>query len=110
MIREWDCSKFLDKDLLKAGKDELLKDDAEEVQVTRPKMTPTPPEGFQVMFLAFIIHGLSFPTHDFLRGLLFAYGVQLHDLAPNTVLHIACFISVSWGSSPTGHCGSESSA
>jgi hypothetical protein len=55
-------------------------------------MTPTLPAGFQVMFMAFILQGLSFPAHDFLRGLLFAYGVQLHDLNPNTILHIASFI------------------
>ena len=26
-----------------------------------------------------------------MRGLLYAYGIQLHDLTPNGVLHIACF-------------------
>jgi hypothetical protein len=30
------------------------------------------------MFLAFLLHGLSFPAHEFLRGLLFMYSVQLH--------------------------------
>jgi hypothetical protein len=46
------------------------------------------------MFLAFLIHGLSFPTHQFLRGLLFVYGVQLHQLTPNLILHIACFVTL----------------
>jgi hypothetical protein len=46
------------------------------------------------MFLAFILRGHSFPVHDFLWGLLFGYGVQLHDLAPNTVLHIACLVTL----------------
>src|SRR3954469_11490392 len=27
----------------------------------------------------------------FLRGLLFLYGIQLHHLSPNSLLHIACF-------------------
>jgi hypothetical protein len=44
------------------------------------------------MFLAFVLRGLSFPPHDFPRGLLFTYGIQLHDLNPSTILHIACFI------------------
>jgi hypothetical protein len=39
-----------------------------------------------------LLRGLSLPPHPFLRGLLFAYGIQLHDLNPNTILHIACFI------------------
>jgi hypothetical protein len=39
-----------------------------------------------------MLQGLSLPPHPFLRGLLFAYGIQLHDLNPNTILHIAGFI------------------
>jgi hypothetical protein len=46
------------------------------------------------MFLTVILCGLSFPAHKFLCGLLFAYGVQLHDLNPNIVLHITCFITL----------------
>jgi hypothetical protein len=46
------------------------------------------------MFLAFLFCGLSLPAHKFLRGLLFAYGVQLHQLTPNTILHIACFVTL----------------
>jgi hypothetical protein len=46
------------------------------------------------MFLAFLLRGISLPTHEFLRGLLFVYGVQLHQLTPNSILHIACFISL----------------
>lgn len=29
-----------------------------------------------------------------LRGLLHIYGLQLHHLAPNSILHIACFVMV----------------
>jgi hypothetical protein len=72
---DWDCSEFVEKDLCKAAKEELPMDDAEEVRAPRLEMTPTLPAGFQVMFMAFILQGLSFPAHDFLRGLLFAYGV-----------------------------------
>jgi hypothetical protein len=46
------------------------------------------------MFLAFLLHGFSLPAHEFLRGLLFVYGVQLHQLTPNSLLHIACFITL----------------
>jgi hypothetical protein len=34
------------------------------------------------------------PAHEFLRGLLFVYGVQLHQLTPNSLLHIACFVTL----------------
>jgi hypothetical protein len=63
---DWDCSEFVEKDLCKATKEELPMDDAEEVHAPRLEMTPTPPIGFQVMFMAFILQGLSFPTQDFL--------------------------------------------
>jgi hypothetical protein len=47
------------------------------------------------MFLAFLFHGLSLPAHEFLRGLLFVYGVQLHQLMPISLLHTACFVTLS---------------
>jgi hypothetical protein len=75
MIGHWDCYKFVEKDLRRAAKEEILKDDAKEVCVPGPKATATPPAGFRVMFMAFILCKLSFPAHNFLRGLLFAYGV-----------------------------------
>jgi hypothetical protein len=46
------------------------------------------------MFFAYLLRGLSLPAHEFLRGLLFVYGVQLHQLTPNSILHIACFITL----------------
>jgi hypothetical protein len=46
------------------------------------------------MFLALLLCGLSFPAHEFLRGLLFIYGMQLHQLTPNSILHIACFVTL----------------
>jgi hypothetical protein len=46
------------------------------------------------MFLSFLFRGLSLPAHEFLRGLLFVFGVQLHQLTPNSILHIACFITL----------------
>jgi hypothetical protein len=55
---------------------------------------PKPPSGFQVMFFAFLLRDLSLPAHEFIHGLLFMYGVQLHQLTPNLILHIACFITL----------------
>jgi hypothetical protein len=46
------------------------------------------------MFLAFLFRRLSLPAHEFLRGLLFVYGVQLHQLTPNSILHVACFVTL----------------
>jgi hypothetical protein len=46
------------------------------------------------LFFDFLLRGLSLPTHEFLCGLLFVYGVQLHQLTPNSILHIAYFITL----------------
>jgi hypothetical protein len=46
------------------------------------------------MFLTFLLRGFSLPAHEFLHGLLFVYGVQLHQLTPNSILHIACFVTL----------------
>jgi nitrous oxidase accessory protein NosD len=62
------------------------------------------------MFYAFLLRGLSLPAHEFLRGLLFIYGVQLHQLTPNSILHIACFVNLSSGSSPIELYGNSFSA
>jgi hypothetical protein len=46
------------------------------------------------MFFALFLHGLSFPPHEFLHNILFTYWIHLHDLNPNTIIHIACFITL----------------
>ncbi|KAK1667455.1 hypothetical protein QYE76_055614 [Lolium multiflorum] len=53
---------------------------------------PRPPKGFTVMFDAFLYRGLSLPAHEFLRSLLFFYGIQLWLLTPNSILHLSIFI------------------
>jgi hypothetical protein len=88
----WVPSDFKQKDLEKAQADGLISDDDQVVFLSTERI-PKPPSGFRVMFLAFLLRGLSFPAHEFLRGLLFVYGVQLHQLTPNLILHIACFIT-----------------
>jgi hypothetical protein len=82
----------MERDLQNAAKTSILKDEPAKVRIGGTDIIPRPPAGFWVLFLAFILRGLSFPLHEFLSGLLFAYEIQLHDLNPNTILHIACFI------------------
>jgi hypothetical protein len=84
---------FEEFDLKKAKKDGFL---PKAVQVIFPgdERVPAPPKGYRVLFLSFLLCGLSLPAHEFLRGLLFVYGVQLHQLMPNSILHIACFITL----------------
>jgi hypothetical protein len=89
----WVPTEFKKMDLSKALADGLIAD-GDQVIFPSTECIPKPPNGFRVMFLAFLLRGLSFPTHEFLRGLLFVYGVQLHQLTPNSILHIAYFITL----------------
>jgi hypothetical protein len=89
----WVPSEFSQTDLTKAQTDGLITD-GDQVIFPSTERIPKPPSGFRVMFFAFLLRGLSFPAHEFLRGLLFVYGVQLHQLTPNSILHIACFVTL----------------
>ena len=45
-----------------------------------------------VLFKSFVECGLSIPICDFLQGLLFYWGIQLHHLTPSSMLHISIFV------------------
>jgi hypothetical protein len=89
----WVPSVFTQKELDKARADGLASDD-DQVIFPSTERIPKPRDGFRVMFFTFPLRGLSLLAHKFLRGLLFVYGVQLHRLTPNSILHIACFITL----------------
>jgi hypothetical protein len=73
----WVPSIFTQKDLNKARADGLISDE-DLVIFPSTERIPKPKDGFRVMFFAFLLHGLSLPAHEFLRGLLFVYGVQIY--------------------------------
>jgi hypothetical protein len=78
-------SEFAQVDLAKAQKDGFITE-GDQVVFPSTDRIPKPPSIYQVMFLAFLLRGLSFPAHEFLRVLLFVYGVQLHQLTLITLV------------------------
>ena len=58
------------------------------------QLIPTPRPHERVVFLPHFLRGLGFPLHRFVRGLMFYYGLDFHDLAPNFILNISAFIIV----------------
>ena len=56
---------------------------------------PNLSKGERVCFVPYLIRGLGFPIHPFLRGLLEFYGLQLHHLTPASILHVAGFVALS---------------
>jgi hypothetical protein len=89
----WVPSEFEESNLTKAQREGFLVE-GEQTIFPSTERIPKPPSGYRVMFLAFLLRGLSLPTHEFLRGLLFVYGVQRHQVTPNSILHIACCITL----------------
>jgi hypothetical protein len=86
-------SAIVQKEVEKARTDGLISS-SDSIKFPSTERIPQPPSGYRVMFLAFLFRGLSLPAHEFLRGLLFVYGVELHQLTPNSILHIACFVTL----------------
>jgi hypothetical protein len=89
----WVASTFSKTDLNKLRAAGLLAV-ATEAMMPGEETVPHPQQGYRVMFSQCLIRGLSLPVHEFLRGLLFVYGVQLHQLTPNSILHTACFVTL----------------
>ena len=58
------------------------------------ELIPTPRPHERVVFLTHFLRGLGFPLHPFVWGLMFYYGLDFHDLAPNFILNISAFIVV----------------
>ena len=56
------------------------------------QVVPTPEPHERVVFLPHFVRGLGFPLHPFVRGVMYYYGVDFHDLSPNSFLNISTFI------------------
>ena len=52
------------------------------------QVVPTLEPGKWAVFLPHVLRGLGFPLHPFVRGLMYYYGLDFHDLAPNSFLNI----------------------
>ena len=91
-VSGWERSKISKQDLKTLKTLGLLKKEA--LIFPGEESFPTPRIGYRVTFVDHLIRGLSTPIHEFLRGLLFVYGIQLHQLTPNSILHISIFITL----------------
>ena len=60
----------------------------------RGQAVPTPKSNENVVFVSHFLRGLGLTLDPFVRGLMFYYGLDFHDLAPDSILHISSFIVV----------------
>ena len=54
---------------------------------------PNQSAGERVCFVPYLLRGVGFPIHPFLRGLLEYYGLQLHNFTPASILHIVGYVT-----------------
>jgi hypothetical protein len=86
-MSNWTCSNVSREQFLRlveAGQLPPLTDIVE-WRVPGDESVSHPPKGYVVSFVAFHERGFSVPAGRFIRGVLFAYGLQLQHLNPNSI-------------------------
>jgi hypothetical protein len=91
---DWPASTMMKCDKNKVRSLGLISADEGNVILPGSSSRPNPPTGFTVMFISFMYRGLSLRAHEFLRLLLHLYEIQLWQLTPNSILHLAIFITL----------------
>ncbi|KAK1668933.1 hypothetical protein QYE76_057092 [Lolium multiflorum] len=92
--RDWSASAISNRDINKLRALGFISASEDDIRLPGAVSRPKPPKGFTVMFSAFLFRGLSLPAHEFLRSLLYFYGIQLWQLTPNSILHLSIFVTV----------------
>ena len=63
----------------------------------RSEVEPRPKENEVISFIPFHLLGFGLPAHPLLRWLLYYYGLCLHNLTPEGILHLLVFIMLCEG-------------
>ena len=90
----WVPSSVTEEDVLKLRDARYLTCEISHRLPAQGQVIPTPEPGESVVFMSHFRRGLGFSTDPFVRGLMFYYGLDFHDLAPESILHISAFIIV----------------
>jgi hypothetical protein len=96
----WPSSTVVAKDLEALVADGLLRPlsgGAQPEWMAPSEAIPSPSPGYVVSFIAFHERGFEVPTSHFMRALLHHYGVELHNLNPNSIMQAAIFAAVCEG-------------
>jgi hypothetical protein len=97
----WPFSTITVDDLEALVADGLLRpfsgDPQPEWMVPASVVVPTPLPGYVVSFVSFHERGFGVPASRFMRALLHYYGVELHNLNPNSIAQAAIFVAVCEG-------------
>src|SRR3990170_8313742 len=91
---KWEASSVAEKDIKELWGAGYLSAKIAHRLPAKDQVIPTLEPRERVVFIPHFLHGLGFPLHPFVRGLMFYYGIYFHDLALNSFLHISAFIVV----------------
>ncbi|RLN03150.1 retrotransposon protein, putative, unclassified [Panicum miliaceum] len=80
----WERNKCSHANLINLVMQGLLQ--SEEMVQWRPSFHQT------ILFKHFVERGLALPASDFFRGLLYQWGIQVHHLNPNSIVHLSIFV------------------
>ena len=109
---KWMASSVTEGNIKEIREAEYLAKEIAHRLLAKKQIVPTPEPNERVVFIPHFLRGLGFPLHPFIRGLMFYYELDFHDLALNSFLNISAFIvvcEVFLCIPPTLACGSRSS-
>ena len=89
----WMPSSVTEEDIKKLREARYLIGEISHRLPARGQVIPTPEPGESVVFVSHFLRGLGLTLDPFVRGLMFYYGLDFHDLAPDSFLHILAFIT-----------------
>jgi hypothetical protein len=75
----------------------LFGDPQPEWMVPPSRAAPSPPSGYVLSFVSFHERGFGVPASRFMRAIMHFYGVELHNLNPNSIAQAAIFEAVCEG-------------
>ena len=90
----WIPSSITEEDIKKLREARYLTAEISHRLPARGQVVPTPEPNESVVFVSHFLRGLGLALDPFVRGLMFYYGLDFHDLAPDSLLHISSFIIV----------------
>ena len=90
----WMASSITEEDIAKLREVGYLTADVKHRLPAPEQVIPTPETNESVVFVSHFLRGLGLTLDPFVRGLMFYYGLDFHDLAPDSILHISSFIVV----------------
>ena len=88
----WVASSIIEEDITKLRAARYLTAEVHHRLPAQGQVIPTPRCGERVVFISHFLWGLGFALHPFVRGLMFYYGLDFHDLALDSILHVSAFI------------------